>query len=88
MGWTIKFTEFAEKQLRKLDKAVAKKILKYFKERVLAQDDPRKFGKTLLHDKSGLWRFRVDDYRIICKLEDHELTILVVRLGHRKDVYE
>lgn len=88
MAWKIKFSEFSLKQIKKLDKAIAKKIIRYLKDRVISQRDPRTFGKPLLHDKSGLWRYRVDDYRIICKIEDEGLVVLVLRLGHRKDIYE
>lgn len=87
MDWKIKFSEFSQKQIKKLDKTIAKKIINYLKERVTTQSDPRTFGKPLLHDKSGLWRYRVDDYRIICKIEDKELVVLVLRLGHRKNIY-
>ncbi len=88
MTWTIKFTEFAQKQIKKLDKTVAKRILKYLKERVANQNDPKNFGKPLHHDKNGLWRYRVADYRIICKIEDDELIVVIIRVGHRKDIYD
>lgn len=88
MAWTIKYTELAVKQLQKLDKSISRSIDKYLTGRIGKQEDPRVFGKALLHDKSGLWRYRVEDYRIICKLEDKECLVLVLRLGHRKNVYE
>ena len=88
MPWTIKFSEFSEKQIKKLDQSAAKKIIRYLKERVAPQKDPRLFGKPLLHDKSGLWRYRVDHYRIICKIQDKEVVVLILRIGHRKDIYE
>lgn len=88
MVWTIKFSEFSTKQLKKMDKTIAKKILSYLRDKVLKQKDPRVLGKALMHDKSGLWRYRVDDYRIICEVVDHELMILVLRLGHRKNIYD
>ena len=88
MSWTIKVSELAQKQLKKLDKAVAKRILDYLRQRVATRHDPRLFGKPLLHDKTGLWRYRVDDYRIICQIEDDNFTVLVLRLGHRKEVYK
>jgi len=87
VAWTIKYTELAAKQMRKLDKSISNRIDKYLNERVAKQEDPQKFGKPLLHDKSGLWRYRVDDYRIICKIEGNELIVLVLRVGHRKNVY-
>lgn len=88
MDWTIKFSELAHKQFKKMDKATAKKLLRYLRERVLSQENPRLLGKALLHDKSGLWRYRVDDYRIICEIIDHEIVVLVLRIGHRKEVYD
>lgn len=88
MVWTIKYTEIAAKQMKKLDKKVSNQIDKYLTERVAKQKDPTVFGKALLHDKSGLWRYRVEDYRIICQLEDRELLVLVLQVGHRKRVYK
>ena len=87
MAWTIKISEFAQKQLKKLDKVIAKRILNYLRERVTHQNNPRTFGKPLLHDKTGLWRYRVDDYRIICQIEDNQLVVLVLRIEHRREVY-
>ena len=81
-------SEFAQKQLKKLDKTVAKKIISYLRKLVHNQENPRIFGKPLLHDKTGLWRYRVGDYRIICQIEDDNFTVLVLRLGHRKEVYK
>lgn len=88
MTWKIKYTEIAAKQMQKLDRSISKRIDKYLNERIAKQKDPRLFGKALMHDKSGLWRFRVEDYRIICSIEDHELVVLVLQLGHRKNIYE
>ena len=86
--WKIEFSEFSLKQIKKLDKPVAKKILHFLKTRVMSAKDPRSLAKPLLHDKSELWRYRVGDYRVICKIEDKELIVLVLRLGHRKDIYD
>lgn len=88
MVWTIKISELAAKQLKKLDKQTAKKIMQYLKERIAHQKDPRLFGKPLLHNQTGLWRYRVNDHRIICHLEDHHFVVLVLRVGHRKEVYD
>ena len=87
MVWTIKYSEVVVKQLKKLDKAVAKRIMQFMSHKVAAQDDPTVFGKALLHDKSGLWRYRIDNYRVVCHLEKQELVILMLRIGHRKEVY-
>ncbi|HHE32215.1 MAG TPA: type II toxin-antitoxin system RelE/ParE family toxin [Chlorobaculum parvum] len=85
MGWTIEFASSAEKELAKLDKSATKRILKFLKERVAT--DPRSSGKALRGDHAGLWRYRVGDYRVICKIRDETVSVLVVRVGHRKEVY-
>lgn len=87
MIWKIDFDDRAKKELKKLDKKLQKDILNYLRERVASNTDPRRFGKPLSYDKHGLWRYRVQDIRIICRIEDDELFILVVRIGHRKSVY-
>lgn len=88
LTWTIELTLNAKKELIKLDKKIQKKILKFLNERVLSCDDPRRFGKALAYDKYGLWSYRVQDTRIICRIEDELLVVLVIRVGHRKDVYD
>ena len=85
MSWKIDFTASAEKELAKVDKNGAKRIIKFLRERVSV--DPRSFGKALKGDHSGLWRYRVGDYRVICEIYDETITVLVVRVGHRKEVY-
>lgn len=87
MGWTIKFDSKVEKSLLKLGKPAAKQILSYLKNNVLERDDPRTLGKELKGNLGGLWRYRVENYRIICSIEDDKMVILVVRVGHRKNVY-
>lgn len=87
MVWTINWNEKALKDLKKLAKPVQIKILKFLNRRIAYQENPRMFGKALSFDKRGLWRYRVEDFRIICQINDEELLILVVKLGHRKEVY-
>ena len=88
MKWTVGINEAAAKQLRKLGPVAAKKIRAYLAERIEGTPDPRAYGKPLRGDLTGLWRYRVEDYRIIARLEDHRLIVLVVTVGHRSDVYE
>jgi len=83
--WTIEFAATAEKELSKLDKSAAKRILKFLKERVAT--DPRSSGKALRGDHAGLWRYRIGDYRVVCEIRDETVSVLVVRIGHRKEVY-
>jgi len=87
LAWSVEFQRSAAKQLRKLDRAVQQRILEYFRNRVLAAEDPRLVGKALTGDKGGLWRYRIGDYRAICKLKDECLVVLVLELGHRREVY-
>ena len=88
MTWTVEFDDAAAKELRKLDRQARHEILRYFRERIATDEDPRRFGKPLSRELAGLWRYRVRDYRLICNIEDTELVVLVLRIGHRKDVYE
>ncbi|MBD5433839.1 MAG: type II toxin-antitoxin system RelE/ParE family toxin [Treponema sp.] len=75
------------KQLAKLDNSVKKRILDYMDE-VANLSDPRSKGKMLVGDLKGFWRYRVGDYRLICRIHDEELEILVVEVGHRKEIYD
>ena len=86
MTWTIELEDRAIKELSKLEKQTQYKIINYLKARIL--NDPRNFGKPLLYNKFGLWRYRVGDYRIICKIEDQRLSILIVSVAHRKNIYK
>jgi len=86
--WAVKFDERSAKELRKLDRKVQTLILRYLSERITTSEDPRRFGKALSHDKTGLWRYRVGDYRIVCEIRDGELLVLVIAVGHRREVYE
>ena len=81
-------TKKFDKEIRKIDKSNAKLILKYIKKNILPLDNPRDKGKALLGDKKGLWRYRIGDYRLICKIEDDKLLILALRIGHRKEIYK
>ena len=85
--WTIEITRSAEKQIKKLDRTAQSAILRFLRERLQPAENPRQWGKPLHGEKGGLWRYRVGDYRLICDIQDEKITILVVRVGHRKDVY-
>jgi mRNA interferase RelE/StbE len=85
--WNVEWDDHARKELRKLDKKLQKDILRYLRERIATRDDPRRFGKPLLYNKHGLWRYRLQNVRIICQINDKELLVLVVAVGQRKDIY-
>jgi mRNA interferase RelE/StbE len=86
--WKVEFAERAEKQLSRIDKSDAVRIGKFLRERVYGTEDPRRTGKALVgsHYKN-LWRYRVGDYRILCNLQDNRLVVLVIEIGHRREVY-
>ncbi len=88
MSWVYRFDERALKELRKLGKQAQRDIIAYLDERVAGDADPRRFGKRLKANLAGLWRYRAGDYRILCQIRDGELLVLVVAVGHRKDIYE
>ena len=87
MAWTIEYADVARTQLRKLDKAIARRILNYMDQRVARLADPRTMGKALHGPLGDFWRYRVGEFRIICELRDEALRVLVVRIGNRKDIY-
>ena len=88
MSWAYSFTESARKEFLKLDRQVQKQILRYFDSRIEGSGDPRRFGKPLRGDLVGVWRYRVGDYRVLCQIREGVLLILVVSVGHRKNVYD
>jgi len=86
--WRIEFHPQAEKELSKLDREVARKIVRFLRERVASVQDPRSLGEALKGPELGrFWKYRVGDYRLICHIQDQRVTILVVTIGHRRDVY-
>ncbi len=88
MKYRVIFSEAAKKQLKKLDKHISALILGWIEKNLEGCEDPRQHGKSLTGDKSGQWRYRIGDYRIICEIIDEEITILVLEAGHRKNVYD
>jgi len=86
LAWTIEYAESARKQLRKLAKSDARRIVDFMDERV-ATNDPRRLGKALKGPLGDLWRYRVGDFRIICEIQDGVLTVLVLQIGNRREVY-
>ncbi len=87
MAWTIEVTRTAEKQIKKLDRVAQDLIVRFLRDRLKPADNPRQWGKPLHGEKKGLWRYRVGDYRLICDIQEERITILVLRVGHRKEVY-
>jgi len=84
----MKVTRTASKQIKKLDQSTQERIIKFLRTTVENSNNPRQVGKALTGKLGNLWRYRVGDYRIICRIKDNLLVVLVLEVGHRKDVYD
>ena len=87
MKWRVFFDPTAEKQFSKLGKSAQSDIEKYIAKHLESAEDPRRFGKPYLSIK-GAWRYSVADYRLVCLIQNAQLTVLVVKVGHRRNVYD
>ena len=87
MAWTLRISETAKRQLKKLDRSTAQNLLHYLNRLLLEVEDPRQRGKGLTANLTGLWRYRVGDYRVICDIQDGELVVLVLQVAHRSQAY-
>ena len=88
LAWLIEFEKEAEKELRKLDRQIARRIVKFLRERVAVLGNPRSIGEALTGSTLGdYWKYRVGDYRIIADIQDKRVCVQVVRLGNRLEVY-
>ena len=88
MAWTVTISNIAERQLRKLDRPVQKRIIDWLNERIEGCKNPRHFGEPLKGDHAELWRYRVGDYRILCEIQDQKIVVLVLAIGHRRQIYK
>ena len=87
MAWKIDFDPAARRELEKLDKPVSDRILEFLFGRVAKLDDPRSIGERLKGQLREFWKYRVGHYRLICTLKDERLVVIVLRVGHRRDIY-
>lgn len=87
MAWRIEFVPAAAKELTKLGRTEATRIIETLETRIAVLDDPRTLGSALTGELGGLWRWRIGDYRVVARIEDERITILIVRVAHRRDVY-
>ncbi len=87
MTWRIEFDPDALEELSQLDRGIQRRIIRYLRERIATSEDPRRFGKSLRGGLQGLWRYRVGDFRLVCNIVEDRLVVVVLRVGHRKDVY-
>lgn len=88
MKYKVVFTDRAKKQIKKLDRSIAALIIGWIEKNLENCENPRIYGKNLMANKSGQWRYRIGDYRIICEIQDEEITVLVLEIGHRRSIYQ
>ena len=88
MKYQVEYVPQVYKTLEKMDKFTKRIIIEWIEKNLVDCEDPRIHGKPLSANRTGQWRYRVGDYRIIAKIEDARLIILIIRIGHRRDVYE
>ncbi len=88
MAWTVVYLNSTKRQLRKMDPQVRDRILRFMGDRVAGLAHPHAIGRALTGVWQGYWRYRVGDYRVICKIRSEELLVMVAKAGHRSDVYD
>lgn len=88
MKYRVEYTRTAAKQLKKLDRKIAALILAYIEEKLIDCDNPRLYGKALQGNLRDIWRYRVGDYRILARIDDYIVLIIVVEVGHRNEIYD
>jgi mRNA interferase RelE/StbE len=84
----IEFDPKALRDLEALDRQETRRILRFLHERLASRDDPRAIGEALQGSRfTGMWKYRVGNYRLVCEIQDDTVTVLVLRIGHRREVY-
>ena len=87
MSYRIETTAKFDREFKKLDRYTQKMIKAWIDKNLIDCDDPRAHGKGLTANRSGQWRYRIGDYRMICQIEDSKLIILALTIGHRSNIY-
>lgn len=87
MSWRVELDARAAKELRRLDRPERQRVVRFLRERIAGSEDPRRLGRPLRGQAVPLWRYRVGPYRLVWSLGDDRLVVLVVRVGHRREVY-
>lgn len=88
MNYKVEYSKTAKKQIKKLDNYTKVMLMNWITKNLVHCDDPRKYGKALRGNLKNQWRYRVGNYRILCEIEDDRLIILIISVGHRRDIYE
>lgn len=88
MSYHVEFTKAALKELKKMDRYNASMILGWIRKNLEGCEDPRQHGKGLTANRSGQWRYRVGDYRLLAEIQEDKIVILILNIGHRSDIYQ
>lgn len=88
MRYQVEYSKSALKALKKLDRATARLILSWVEKNLSGSSDPRRHGKPLTGNLSGIWRYRIGDYRLLAKIEDDRLVVFMLEIGHRSQIYQ
>lgn len=88
MKYKVEYTKQAVKQLKKLDKPTASLIIGWIEKNLVECENPRQYGKGLVANHRGEWRYRIGNYRLIADIQDEKITILILNVGHRREIYE
>lgn len=88
MSYRVEATPRFEKEFKKLDRYTQRILKAWIQKNLVGSENPREHGKGLSANLSGLWRYRIGDYRIICDIQDEELVILALTVGHRSEIYK
>ena len=88
MKYTVEYTAQAVKELKKLDKQNRALIIGWIEKNLVGCTDPRQHGKGLTANRSGQWRYRVGDYRLLAEIQDKKIVILILNVGHRSEIYK
>ena len=88
MKYRVEYTKQAVKQLKKLDKPTASLIIGWIEKNLVECENPRQYGKGLVANHRGEWRYRIGNYRLIADIQDEKITILILNVGHRREIYK
>lgn len=86
--YKVEYSQEAIRQIKKLDKQISKRILDWLDQRIVNCENPRLWGEALVGEFSVLWKYRIGTFRLICEIKDERLIVIVVELGHRKEIYK
>ena len=86
--YKVEYAPLAIKQLKKMDKHISALIIGWIEKNLVGCENPRQYGKGLVANRSGEWRYRIGDYRILADIQDDKLIILIITVGHRREVYD